>query len=201
MVREDGKRNFALREDDGSEPSEFSGSMPRQAALKAARTLDPAPAEDEAERTTLRLREKGTQKIHEYEGWAWKDMKPHDVAAALRRGYMCTSHRIVCEAPRGMGPPTGRHHGRSTRSDGVKCLTLFERNATIQANTARTRAVQLGPTSTDLNGFDGFIPITIQRSGPQTHEDFTPALRRKRKSDVSLGSSVTSGSPVSLNTR
>src|SRR6056297_2725836 len=76
MVREDGKRNFALRKEDGSEPSEFSGNMPRQAALKAARTLDPAPSEAEAERTTLRLREKGTRKVHEYEGWAWKDSAP-----------------------------------------------------------------------------------------------------------------------------
>lgn len=76
MVREDGKRNFALREEDGSEPSEFSGNMPRQAALKAARTLEPAPSEEEADRTTLRLREKGTQKVHEYEGWAWKDSAP-----------------------------------------------------------------------------------------------------------------------------
>ena len=76
MVREDGKRNFALRETDGSEPSEFSGSMPRQAALKAARTLEPAPSEAEAERETIRLREKGTQKVHEYEGWAWKENAP-----------------------------------------------------------------------------------------------------------------------------
>ena len=76
MVREDGKRNFALREEDGSEPSEFSGNMPRQAALKAARTLEPAPSEEEAERTTIRLREKGTQKVHEYEGWAWKANAP-----------------------------------------------------------------------------------------------------------------------------
>ncbi len=71
MVREDGKRNFALREEDGSEPSEFSGNMPRQAALKAARTLEPGPSEEEAKRTTIRLREKGTKKVHEYEGWAW----------------------------------------------------------------------------------------------------------------------------------
>jgi len=76
MVREDGKRNFALREADGSEPSEFSGNMPRQAALKAARTLEPAPSEEKADRTTLRLREKGTEKVHEYEGWAWKDAAP-----------------------------------------------------------------------------------------------------------------------------
>ncbi len=76
MVREDGKRNFALREEDGSEPSEFSGNMPRQAALKAARTLDPAPSEDEADPTTLRLREKGTEKVHEYEGWSWEADAP-----------------------------------------------------------------------------------------------------------------------------
>ncbi len=76
MVREDGKRNFALREEDGSEPSEFSGNMPRQAALKAARTLEPAPSEDEADPTTIRLREKGTKKVHEYEGWAWKADAP-----------------------------------------------------------------------------------------------------------------------------
>ncbi len=76
MVREDGKRNFALLKEDGSEPSEFSGKMPRQAALKAARTLDPAPSEEEAERTTIRLREKGTEKVHEYEGWAWKADAP-----------------------------------------------------------------------------------------------------------------------------
>ena len=64
MVREDGKRNFALREADGSEPSEFSGNMPRQAALKAARTLEPAPSEEDADRTTPRLRWQGTRKGH-----------------------------------------------------------------------------------------------------------------------------------------
>jgi len=68
MVREDGKRNFALRDDDGSEESVFSGNTPRQAALKAARRLEPAPSEDEADRVDLQLREKGTDKIHIYEG-------------------------------------------------------------------------------------------------------------------------------------
>jgi hypothetical protein len=76
MVREDGKRNFALREADGSESSVFSGNTPRQAALKAARRLDPAPSEGAAERVDLELREKGTDKVHIYEGWAWEEEAP-----------------------------------------------------------------------------------------------------------------------------
>jgi len=76
MVREDGKRNFALRDSDGSEESVFSGNTPRQAALKAARRLEPAPSEDDAERVDLELREKGTDKVHIYEGWAWHETAP-----------------------------------------------------------------------------------------------------------------------------
>ncbi|MFB6235157.1 MAG: non-histone chromosomal MC1 family protein [Halopenitus sp.] len=75
MVREDGKRNFALRED-GDEESVFSGNTPRQAALKAARRLDPASSEDAADKTKLKLREKGTDKVHIYEGWAWEEEAP-----------------------------------------------------------------------------------------------------------------------------
>lgn len=78
MVREDGKRNFALRETDGSESSVFSGNTPRQAALKAARRLEPADGEANADRTELRLREKGTDKVHIYEGWAWNEEAPDD---------------------------------------------------------------------------------------------------------------------------
>jgi hypothetical protein len=80
MVREDGKRNFVLRKTDGTETSVFSGSMPRQAALKAARRLEPAGSEDEAESdpTELRLREKGTDKVHVFHGWAWVDEAPDD---------------------------------------------------------------------------------------------------------------------------
>ena len=76
MVREDGKRNFALREQGGDESSVFSGNTPRQAALKAARRLTPAGSESSAERTELRLREKGTDKVHIYEGWAWEESAP-----------------------------------------------------------------------------------------------------------------------------
>ncbi|MEF8801490.1 MAG: non-histone chromosomal MC1 family protein [Halolamina sp.] len=75
MVREDGKRNFALREQDGEE-SVFSGNTPRQAALKAARRLTPADSEEDADRQSLKLREKGTDKVHIYEGWAWEEEAP-----------------------------------------------------------------------------------------------------------------------------
>lgn len=78
MVRDDGKRNFALRESDGTEDSVFSGNTPRQAAMKAARRLDPASSEGEADRTTIELRERGTEKVHRYEAWAWEEAAPED---------------------------------------------------------------------------------------------------------------------------
>ncbi len=74
----DDKRNFALRESSGEESSVFSGRTPRQAALKAARRLTPASSEDAADPTELRLREKGTTKVHIYEGWAWEETAPDD---------------------------------------------------------------------------------------------------------------------------
>jgi len=76
MAPDDDRRNFALREADGEEPSNFSGGTPRQAALKAARRLDPAPSEVEASPEEIRLREKGTKKVHVYEAWAWKESPP-----------------------------------------------------------------------------------------------------------------------------
>ena len=78
MADDDKKRNFALRESGGNETSVFSGRTPRQAALKAARRLDPASSEAGAERHELRLREKGTKKVHVYEGWAWTEQAPAD---------------------------------------------------------------------------------------------------------------------------
>ncbi|ELK50152.1 MULTISPECIES: non-histone chromosomal MC1 family protein [Haloferax] len=78
MVREDGKRNFVLVED-GEETSVFSGTYPRQAALKAARRLHPAPSPDDIDgKATLRLRERGTDRVHIYEGWAWTEEKDDD---------------------------------------------------------------------------------------------------------------------------
>lgn len=78
MVREDGKRNFALREG-GDEESVFSGNTPRQAALKAARRLDRVgDGEDDAPHFEIRLREKGTDKVHIYDAWAWESEAPAD---------------------------------------------------------------------------------------------------------------------------
>ena len=74
----DETRNFVLREGTGEETSVFSGQTPRQAALKAARRLDPADAEAEATREPFRLRETGTKKLHLYEGWAWREEAPED---------------------------------------------------------------------------------------------------------------------------
>lgn len=79
MARNDeDKRNFALRESNGTESSVFSGHTPRQAALKAARRLEPGSSESEADRTEIRLREKGTKKVHIYDAWAWMEEPPSD---------------------------------------------------------------------------------------------------------------------------
>jgi len=78
MAQDSDKRNFALRTEDGEEESVFSGGTPRQAALKAARRLDPANSEDSADSEEIRLREKGTHKVHIYEGWAWEEEAPDD---------------------------------------------------------------------------------------------------------------------------
>ena len=75
---QDDKRNFALREENGEETSVFSGATPRQAALKAARRLEPASSEDAAQPQEIRLREKGEHKVHVYEGWAWEEQAPDD---------------------------------------------------------------------------------------------------------------------------
>ncbi|MFC7167106.1 non-histone chromosomal MC1 family protein [Halospeciosus flavus] len=79
MAREDGKRNFALRDVDGNETSVFSGNTPRQAALKAARRLeDKGETEQQAPHQEIRLREKGSDKVHIYDAWAWEEESPDD---------------------------------------------------------------------------------------------------------------------------
>ena len=78
MTSDNDQRNFVLREDSGEETSVFAGKTPRQAALKAARRLEPAESEEQATRTAFRLREKGTKKVHIYDGWAWREDAPAD---------------------------------------------------------------------------------------------------------------------------
>jgi hypothetical protein len=60
------KRNFALRDKDGNEIGVFSGKQPRQAALKAANRGF----------TDIRLRERGTKKVHIFQGERIQVAKP-----------------------------------------------------------------------------------------------------------------------------
>lgn len=59
-------RNFALRDDKGNEIGVFTGKHPRQAALKAANRGI----------TDIRLRERGTKKVHIFEGMRVQVAKP-----------------------------------------------------------------------------------------------------------------------------
>jgi hypothetical protein len=65
------KRNFALRDIDGNEIGVFSGKQPRQAALKAANRGF----------TDIRLRERGTKKVHLFEGKRVQVVKPSNAPA------------------------------------------------------------------------------------------------------------------------
>jgi len=58
-------RNFVLREKNGKEEGVFTGHQPRQAALKAANRSKGTKTKP----VELRLRERGTKKIHIYKGW------------------------------------------------------------------------------------------------------------------------------------
>ncbi|MDR9446065.1 MAG: non-histone chromosomal MC1 family protein [Haloquadratum sp.] len=82
MVRQDGKRNFVML-DGGAQTRQFTGRMPRQAALKAARRLEGfdrfrSEAQAKQHATQIRLRERGTDRIHVYDAWAWTDEVPPD---------------------------------------------------------------------------------------------------------------------------
>ena len=59
-------RNFALRDKDGNEIGVFTGKQPRQAALKAANRGH----------TDIRLRERGTKKVHIFVGERVQVKKP-----------------------------------------------------------------------------------------------------------------------------
>ena len=65
-MAENDKRNFALRDAKGNEESVFTGKSPRQAALKAANRGV----------TDIRLRERGTKKVHIFTGERKQVNKP-----------------------------------------------------------------------------------------------------------------------------
>ena len=60
------KRNIALRDAQGNETGVFCGKQPRQAALKAANRGY----------TDIRLRERGTKKVHLFQGERKQVTKP-----------------------------------------------------------------------------------------------------------------------------
>ncbi|AEB68656.1 MULTISPECIES: non-histone chromosomal MC1 family protein [Methanothrix] len=65
------KRNFALRDASGNEVGIYTGMAPRQAALKVASR----GVKD------IRLRERGTKKVHIYQGNRRKVKKPKNAPA------------------------------------------------------------------------------------------------------------------------
>jgi len=64
-------RNFALRDKDGNEIGVFTGKAPRQAALKAANRGN----------IDIRLRERGTKKVHIFTGKRKQVKKPKGAPA------------------------------------------------------------------------------------------------------------------------
>ncbi len=58
-------KNFVLRDVKGNEHGVFTGKQPRQAALKAANKEKGTKSKP----VTLRLRERGTKKVHVFKGW------------------------------------------------------------------------------------------------------------------------------------
>ena len=58
-------KNYILREKNGKEAGVFTGNQPRQAALKAANRSKGTKAKP----VEIRLRERGTKKVHVYKGW------------------------------------------------------------------------------------------------------------------------------------
>ncbi len=58
-------KNFVLRDVKGNEHGVFTGKQPRQAALKAANKEKGTKSKP----VTLRLRERGTKKVHVFNGW------------------------------------------------------------------------------------------------------------------------------------
>lgn len=58
-------KNFVLISKNGTETSVFTGKQPRQAALKAANRIGGTKSTP----VEIRLRERGTKKVHIFKGW------------------------------------------------------------------------------------------------------------------------------------
>ena len=77
-MAENEMRNFALRDVQGSEIGVFTGRSPRQAALKAANRGY----------TDIKLRERGTKKVHVFTGERvqWTSLRAHQPGCRTRSG-------------------------------------------------------------------------------------------------------------------
>jgi|WetSurMetagenome_2_1015567.scaffolds.fasta_scaffold23047_3 hypothetical protein len=80
------KRNFALRDAEGDETHVFAGTAPRQAALKAATRGF----------TDIRLREKGTKKVHIFRGERKQVQRPKKAPAWMPQKIWRPSVRKIC---------------------------------------------------------------------------------------------------------
>ncbi len=58
-------KNFVLISKNGTETSVFTGKQPRQAALKAANRIGGTKSNP----VEIKLRERGTKKVHIFKGW------------------------------------------------------------------------------------------------------------------------------------
>ncbi|MGB5100911.1 MAG: non-histone chromosomal MC1 family protein [Methanothrix sp.] len=80
------KRNFALRDPEGNEISVFTGTAPRQAALKAATRGF----------TDIRLRERGTKKVHVFQGNRKQIKSPKLAPAWMPKKIWKPSVKKIC---------------------------------------------------------------------------------------------------------
>ena len=71
VIAEKKPRNFALRDEQGNEIGVFAGKSPRQAALKAANRGH----------VDIKLRERGTKKVHVFTGERVQVRKPKGAPA------------------------------------------------------------------------------------------------------------------------
>jgi hypothetical protein len=67
-------RKFVLRNEDGTEYGVYTGKQPRQAALKVANQSEGTKNKP----VTIKLRERGTKKVHVFKGWRVKVKAPEN---------------------------------------------------------------------------------------------------------------------------
>ncbi|MCK9564808.1 MAG: non-histone chromosomal MC1 family protein [Methanothrix sp.] len=80
------KRNFVLRDAEGNENGVFTGTAPRQAALKAATRGF----------TDIRLRERGTKKVHVFQGNRKQIKSPKRAPAWMPQKIWKPSVKKIC---------------------------------------------------------------------------------------------------------